>query len=78
MRDLAWIVVVLLLGLAWWQQERARDMADSVERMEALIEGERAQREINDRFDSIDKGLQNGGEDGLSDYMRGAAGKLWP
>lgn len=75
--------VALLTGLVagvWimWQNERLDDMKREVGELQSLIEGIEAQRENTQKYDNIDRELRDGGEDNLSDYMRGAADKLWP
>lgn len=77
-----WGVALLtaLVAGVWimWQNDRMEGMRHDVDKMRALIEGIEAQRENTQRFDDIDRELRNGGEDDLSDYMSGAAGRLWP
>lgn len=75
--------VALLVGLVCgiymtWQSEAIDRERQRADRAETLLEGIEQQREINRKYDEIDKGLQDGGEDDLSDYMSGAASKLWP
>lgn len=73
------VITVMVAGV-WimWQNDRMEDMRADVSRMEAIIAGQEAQRENTQRFDDIDRGLRDGGEGDLSDYMSGAAGRLWP
>lgn len=77
-----WGVAILtaLVASVWimWQNDRMEDMRRDVVRMGAILDGIAAQRQNNERFDGIDRDLKDGGEDDLSDYMRGAADKLWP
>lgn len=73
------LAVVIIAGL-WIDVQNARmnELAARVQKAEALVAGYEAQKENQRKHDAIDKELRNGGEDSLSDYMRGAAGRLWP
>lgn len=77
-----WAVALLVaLAAGVWievQNGRLNDLAARVHKAEALVAGYEAQRENERKHDAIDKELRNGGEDSLSDYLRGAADKLWP
>lgn len=76
---LAALVIGLVCGVyITWQSESIDRERQRADKAETLLEGIEQQREINRKYDEIDKGLQNGGEDTLSDYMSGAASKLWP
>jgi len=72
------IAVILALMYVTWQAEAVDRERERADKAEALLDGIEQQREINRKYDEIDKDLQDGGEDSLSDYMRDAAGKLWP
>lgn len=73
------LVTALACGVyITWQSELIDHERQRADKAETLLDGINKQREINRKYDEIDKGLQDGGEDALSDYMSGAASKLWP
>lgn len=76
-----WIVGALsvVLSLMWvtWQQERNAAAMENMRQTIALLEAKLAAAEVNRKYDDIDRELMDGGEDGLSDYMRGAGERLW-
>lgn len=78
MSNWLFVVCMVLVGAVLWQQHHVGALREDLARRDAIIDGWKEQAEINQRHDGIDKDLQDGGEDSLSDYLRGAAGKLWP
>lgn len=68
--------IVAFLAI-WWATYATERWSDSQRKLDAVIYGQEAQKEIKRQHGAIDKDLKNGGEGNLSDYMRGAAGKLW-
>lgn len=75
------VAIVVGIAAAVWiemQNGRLNELAARMHAAEALVASYEAQKANTEKHDAIDKDLRDGGEDGLSDYMRGAAGKLWP
>lgn len=73
------LVVAVGAGL-WmqWQNEAMSDLrAENTAYSAALADAQR-QVEIERSRSDVDGYLKEGGDEGLSDYMSGAAGKLWP
>lgn len=71
--------LLLVLGLVGyeWQQVRNAAAIENMRQTIALLEAKLAAHEVNRKYDDIDRELMDGGEDGLSDYMRGAGERLW-
>lgn len=76
-----WVVgaLAVVLSLVWvtWQQERNAAAMENMRQTIALLEAKLAAHEVNRKYDEIDRELMDGGEGGLSDYMRGAGERLW-
>lgn len=72
------VLLVLFLGIIIEIQSRSIDSLTSrLDKAESLVDSYRRQADNTAKFDRIDKDLQHGGEGNLSDYLSGAAGKLW-
>lgn len=77
-----WVValVVAVVAGVWlqWQGEKMSDLRAENAAYSAALADARRQVEIERSRAEVDEYLKEGGDEGLSDYMSGAAGKLWP
>lgn len=76
-------IVAFILGVAGalayeYQTERVRVLRDEVSALRAASEDVARRHAIEIERMRVDSELMEGGDEGLSDYMSGAAGKLWP
>lgn len=77
-----WVValVVAIVAGVWlqWLNEAMAELRTENAAYSASLADARRQVEIERSRAEVDGYLKEGGNEGLSDYMSGAAGKLWP
>lgn len=82
MNWLGWVAAIVLGLCVYLQAGELRGLRADVNTAKSALSAERRLsaelRRIGAAQAQIEGELMNGGEDGLSDYMSGAASKLWP